>query len=150
MNRAERRRLEKQGKKVAKDPVYNVKASDTREALLKNPAIKEIVDQEISKRILELDKQYALDMDSMVMWSLSQKGWGPKRCKDFYKLMFYWHRKLRAHYEIPECFPERLILKEKGIDVEAWFKEMFNEDGTYKQSLEEMLNDLRQVPGGEK
>lgn len=142
MNRAERRRLEKQGKKVAKDPVYNIKASDAKEALLKNPFVQEVIDQKVSERILELDKQYALDMDSMVLWALHLKGWGAKRCKEFYKLMFYWHRKLREHYEIQECFPERLILKEKGIDVEAWFKEMFNDDGTYKQTLEELLNDL--------
>lgn len=139
MNRAERRRLEKQGKKVAKDPVYNVKASDTREAILKNPVVKEIIDQEISKRILELDKQYSLDMDSMVIWTLFQRGHRAEWLKKFYIDMFRWHRKLRAHYEIPECFPERLLMKEKGIDVEAWFNEMFHEDGTYKQSMEEMF-----------
>ena len=142
MNRAERRRLERQGKKVAKDPAYTVKASDTREAILRNPMVKEIIDQEISKRILELDKQYSLDMDAMVIWTLFQRGHRAEWLKKFYIDMFRWHRKLRAHYEIPECFPERLMMKEKGIDVEAWFQEMFNDDGTYKQSLEEMFNDL--------
>ena len=141
MNRAERRRLEKQGKKLAKDPVYNVKASDTREAILRNPAVKQIIDQEISKRILELDKQYSLDMDSMVIWTLFKRGHRAVWLKKFYREMFYWHRKLRAHYEIPECFPERLMLKEKGIDVEAWFNEMFNDDGTYKTSLEGMTDE---------
>lgn len=138
MNRAERRRLEKQGKKVSRDPVYNVKASDTREAILRNPIVKEIIDQEISKRILELDKQYSLDMDSMVIWTLFQRGHRAEWLKKFYTDMFRWHRKLRAHYQIPECFPERLMMKEKGIDVEAWFNELFNDDGTYKQSLEDM------------
>lgn len=138
MNRAERRRLEKQGKKVAKDPVYHVKASDTREAILRNPMVKEIIDQEISRRILELDKQYSLDMDSMVVWTLFQRGHRADWLKKFYADMFRWHRKLRDHYQIPECFPERLMLKEKGIDVEAWFNELFNDDGTYKQSLEDM------------
>lgn len=138
MNRAERRRLKKQGKKVAKDPVYQVKASDTREAILRNPMVKEIIDQEISRRILELDHQYSLDMDSMVIWTLFQRGHRAEWLKKFYTDMFRWHRKLRAHYQIPECFPERLIMKEKGIDVEAWFNELFNDDGTYKQSLEDM------------
>ena len=142
MNRAERRRLEKHGKKIARDPVFTVKASDSREALLNNPAIKALLDQEISKRILELDKEYTLDVDTMVIWTLRQHGWGPKRLKRFYRDMFRWHRKLREHYEIPECFPERQMLKEQGIDVEAWFKEMFNDDGTYKEDLEDMLDDL--------
>lgn len=142
MNRAERRRLEKQGKKVAKDPVYTVKASYAKEAILKNPVVQEIIQKEISQRILELDKQYTLDMDAMVIWTLFQRGHRAEWLKKFYTDMFRWHRKLRAHYEIPECFPERLIMKEKGIDVEAWFNEMFNDDGTYKQPLEEMVNDL--------
>lgn len=138
MNRAERRRLERQGKKIARDPVFSVKASNSQEALLKNPAIKAILDQEISKRILELDKEYALDMDTMVIWTLYQRGHRVEWLKKFYQEMFYWHRKLRKHYEMTECFPERQILKERGIDVEAWFKELFNDDGTYKDSLEDM------------
>lgn len=137
MNRAERRRLEKQGKKVAKNPTYVVKASDTKEAILNNPVAKAILDQEITKRILELDKSYTLDMDTMVIWTLYQRGHRAEWLKKFYREMFYWHRKLRQHYEIPECFPERQILKERGIDVEAWFKEMFNDDGTYKEPLDD-------------
>lgn len=137
MNRAERRRLEKQGKKVARDPVFTVKASDSKEALLRNPAIKAVLDQEISKRILELDREYTLDMDTMVIWTLYQRGHRAEWLKKFYKDMFYWHRKLRKHYEMTECFPERQMLKERGIDVEAWFQELFNEDGTYKDPLEE-------------
>lgn len=140
MNRAERRRLEKQGKKVAKDPVYTVKASYAKEAILKNPVVQEIIQKEISQRILELDKQYTLDMDAMVIWTLFQRGHRAEWLKKFYTDMFRWHRKLRAHYEIPECFPERLIMKEKGIDVEAWFDEMFDDQGNYKQSMEEFCN----------
>ena len=30
------------------------------------------------------------------------------------------------------------MLKEQGIDVESWFNEMFEEDGTYKESLEDI------------
>lgn len=142
MNRAERRRLERQGKKIAKDPVFTVKASSAKEAILNNPVAKEILDKEVSNRILELDKEYTLDMDTMVIWTLRQQGWGLKRLKRFYREMFYWHRKLREHYEIPEGFPERKMLKEQGIDVEAWFKEMFNDDGTYKEDLEDMLDDI--------
>ena len=137
MNRAERRRLERQGKKLQKDPAYVVKASDSKEALLKNPMIKEMIDQEINKRILELDKQYAIDMDTVVLWTMRQYGWGYKRLKRLYQDMFRLHRQMRERYEIQECFPERQLLKEQGIDVEAWFNEMFQEDGTYKEPLED-------------
>ena len=34
------------------------------------------------------------------------------------------------------------MLKEKGIDVEAWFNEMFDDQGNYKQSLEEFCHGL--------
>ena len=68
-----------------------------------------------------------------MIWTLRQYGWGEKRLKRFYDDMFKWHKKLRKHYEIPECFPERYMLKQQGIDVQAWYNEKFNPDGTYKQ-----------------
>lgn len=132
MNRAERRRLAKQEAKVQRDPVYNIKASDAEKALINSPFMKEIMEKHVRERILALDKQYSLDMDTTVLWTLRQYGWGPTRLKRFYRDLFANHREMRQRYEMMECFPERQMLKEQGIDVEAWFNELFEEDGTYK------------------
>lgn len=133
MNRAERRRLAKQGKKIASDPVYTVKASDTKEAILKNPIVKQIVDQEVTQILLEKDKQYAIDVDAMVMWALhTVLGFGPKRLRKFYLAMFREHYRMRKHYEMQGTYPERYKLKDMGVDLEAWYNELFDNDGNYK------------------
>ena len=141
MNRADRRRLEKSKKKAQAERIYTFRESDL-EKLIYPPVVQEIIDRKVCERILEIDRNYTLDMDTMVIWTLYQRGHRREWLKKFYLDMFRWHRKLRAHYEISECFPERLILKEKGIDVEAWFNEMFDDQGNYKQSLEEFCHDL--------
>lgn len=141
MNRAERRRLEKKQKKAQAERTYTFRESDL-ERLIYTPAVQEMIERKVAERILEIDASYTLDLDTMVLWTLFQRGWRHKRLKEFYLDMFRWHRKLRDHYEISEGFPERMILKEKGIDVEAWFNELFDEHGNYKQSLEEFCHDL--------
>lgn len=141
MNRAERRRLQKQGKKAEKDRVLTIKESEMRNMIL-SPNVREMINQEVHKKILEIDTSYTLDLDTMVLWTLYQYGWREKRLKRFYYDMFRWHRKLRAHYEMSETFPERKMLKEKGIDVEAWFNELFDDEGNYRMPLEEMCDGL--------
>lgn len=141
MNRAERRRFEKKQKKAERERTYTFRESDL-EKLIYTPVVQEMIDRKVAERILEIDVNYTLDLDTMVLWTLFQKGWRYKRLREFYFDMFRWHRKLRAHYEVPEPFPERMMLKEKGIDVEAWFNEMFDNQGNYKQSLEEFCHDL--------
>lgn len=141
MNRAERRRLQKQGKKAEKDRVLTVKESELKNMIL-SPNVREMINQEVHKKILEIDISYTLDLDTMVLWTLYQYGWREKRLKRLYYDMFRWHRKLRAHYEMSETFPERKMLKEKGIDVEAWFNELFDDEGNYRMPLEEMCDGL--------
>lgn len=141
MNRAERRALAKKGVKVPKEPTYNFNKAEYKK-MLESPEIRAMIDAEVNKRVLEADLKYAHDMDAMVLWTLNKWGFGPKRAKQFYRDMFRWHRKLRHHYEVGDTFPERMILKKKGIDVVAWYNEMFDEEGNYKESLEDMLRDL--------
>lgn len=141
MNRAERRRLEKKQKKAEKERTYTFRESDL-EKLIYTPVVQEMIDRKVSERILEIDMNYTLDLDTIVLWTLFQRGWRQKRLKEFYLDMFRWHRKLRDHYQVPECFPERQLLKDKGIDVEAWFNELFDEQGNYRQSMEEFCGGL--------
>lgn len=142
LNRAERRRLQKSQQKAASERTYTFRESDL-EKLLYTPVVQEMVDRKVCERILELDQSYTLDIDTVVIWTLYKRGHRAGWLKKFYLEMFRWHRKLRAHYEIPECFPERKMLKEKGIDIEAWYNEMFDDQGNYRQSLEEFCGDLR-------
>lgn len=133
MNRRERRLLERQGKLPKAEPVYNMKPSDMKSALLDGPA-KAIVKKELNQKILDLDKQFTLDIDTMVLWTLhSRYGWGKKRLKQFYMNMFEEHLAMRARYEVGEMYPERQKLKEAGVDVETWFSSLFDDEGNFKR-----------------
>lgn len=133
MNRAERRRLEKQNKvKVKAEPTFNMKASEIGRAATKGVG-REAMMHEIDQQILERDKEYQLDIDTMMLWSLRQfTGWGPKKLRAFYLFMFKEHLRMREYYELDDLYPERYKLKEIGVDIEAWQKELFDEEGNYK------------------
>lgn len=142
MNRRERRLLERQGKLPKKEPIYLMKPSEVKEAALYGVAHEAMI-HEINQQCLAIDKSFTLDLDTMVLFTLHSKyGWGKKRLKEFYKAMFDLHLSMRKCYELDELYPERLKLKEKGIDVEGWYNSLFNPDGTYKESAEVNWNDL--------
>ena len=136
MNRKERRRLAKEGKAVKKEPVYLMKPSDIKEAAL-NGAGKQAMMHEIHQQCLNADKAFTLDMDTMYLWTLHNKyGWGLKRLKQFYKDVFAEHFRMREFYELDDLYPERYKLKRKGIDIEAWYNELFDEEGNFKKPEE--------------
>lgn len=137
MNRKERRKLEKQGKFPKSEPVYMMKPSDIKTAALKGVGKQAIV-HEVHQQCLALDKAFTLDMDTVYLWTLHSKyGWGLKRLKQFYKDVFIEHLRMREYYEVDDLYPERYKLKEKGIDIEAWYNELFDEEGNFK-TLEEV------------
>ena len=79
--------------------------------------------------------KYQLDIDTMVLWTLHQcYGWGAARLKKFYVAMMKEHLRMREFYELDDLYPERHKLKEKGVDVEAWYDEFFDEKGNFKTS----------------
>ena len=43
---------------------------------------------------------------------------------------------MREFYELDDLYPERHKLKEKGVDVEAWYKELFDDEGNFKETQE--------------
>lgn len=108
MNRRERRKLQKQGVQVPKDPSINIKLSDLGRGIM-TPAMESAMMHEINQQCLEADARFSLDLDTMVLWTLYQcYGWREKRLHDLY--------------------PERYKLKEKGIDVEKWQEEVLRDD----------------------
>lgn len=92
---------------------------------------------EINQQILAKDKIYQLDTDTMVLWTLHQcYGWGATRLKKFYVDMMKEHLRMREFYELDDLYPERYKLKEKGVDIEAWYNELFDDEGNFKENQE--------------
>lgn len=132
MNRSERRRLERRGIIVPKEPVLMMKPSEIGKAATQGVG-KESMVHEINQQILNSDKRYQLDIDSMVLWSLRKfAGWGPKKLKCFYEKMLMEHLRMREFYEMDRPYPERYTLKDEGVDIEAWYDELFDEEGNYR------------------
>ena len=50
--------------------------------------------------------------------------------------MFTEHLKMRDRYEVDELYPERQKLKDIGVDVEAWYNELFDEEGNFRRPEE--------------
>ena len=133
MNRKERRALNKKGIEVKAEPTYMMKASDIGKAATQGVGYNAMM-HEIDQQILQRDKDYQLDIDTMVLWSLNRfAGWGPKKLRDFYFFMMNEHLRMREFYELDDLYPERHKLKEKGVDLEAWYSELFDEEGNFKK-----------------
>ena len=132
MNRAERRRAEKAGLKVAKEPTLNLKVSDYNRYMdnavvsAKDRATKAAL-HEINQQILEQDEKFSLDVDAMVLWTLHVFcGFGKKRLEKFYEDMLKEHIRMREYYEIDDTYPERYKLKELcDVNVEALNNKFF-------------------------
>ena len=133
MNRADRRKAKKKGIEVKTEPVLLMKPSEIGKAATQGVGHDAMV-HEINQQILEKDKEYQLDIDTMVLWSLKQfAGWGPKKLRAFYLFMMKEHLRMREFYELDDLYPERHKLKEKGVDIEAWYSEFFDEEGNFKK-----------------
>lgn len=125
MNRKERRRLERKGELPKKEPVFSVTSKDMVKEALKGTGKKAMI-EEIDRQILARDREFQLDVDTMVLWTLYHVfGWGKVRLKRFYDAAFKEHERMREYFQMQDLYPERAILKEKGIDVEAWYHEQF-------------------------
>lgn len=139
MNRRERRELERKGLIEKKEPTLCLKPSQLSSAIMTGPG-EEAMKHEIHQQFLEMDKTHVLDLDTMYLWTLhKEEGWGKKKLKDFYFKVFREHMRMRKFYEMDELYPERHKLKEKGIDIEAWFDSLFDEEGNFKNPDEVTL-----------
>lgn len=136
MNRKERRKLEREGKIVKSEPVYAMKLSEVKTAAFEGVG-KQAMMHEIHQQCLVADKEFTLDLDTLYIWTLHTKyGWGLKRLKQLYIDVFTEHLRMREFYEVDDMYPERRKLKEKGIDVEAWYNELFDNEGNFKRPEE--------------
>lgn len=116
-----------------------MKPSEIAQAATKGVA-EELIKKEITRKLLEADRQFSIDMDTMVLWTLHKtRGWGAQRLKQFYIDMFAEHIRMREFYELGDMYPERHHLKEIGADVESWHKELFDEEGNFRDPREVKL-----------
>lgn len=82
---------------------------------------------------MESDKNYYLDMDAAVLYSLHKTfGFGKKRLRRFFDAFAVQHEELREFYQLNDdtntWICRYLLKRDVGVDVEAWEKE-FEEHG---------------------
>lgn len=124
MNRSERRKLQKQGVQVPKDPALSIKLSALGKAVM-TPEMNAAMLHEINQQCIEADERLSLDVDAVVLWTLHRHlGFGVKRLHRFYLAMAAEHRRMCKYYQMDDTYPERYKLKELGADIEAWQKEV--------------------------
>lgn len=129
MNRQQRRAQQKNKQKPVTIKISPVMNKDSVKTMAE-----EVVKREVRQQYLKEEKNCTLDIDSTYLWALhSVYGWGAKRLKDFYRAVFLEHLRMRKHYEVDDLYPERMKLKEIGVDVESWYDEMFDSSGGIKE-----------------
>lgn len=92
-----------------------------------NKAEQRALDQEIKRQIVENDRRFDMDKESMILWMLhTEFGFGSKRLKRAWELFYSESQRLRDHYlldEGDEPWISRQKLKEMGCDIETWYQE---------------------------
>ena len=89
-------------------------------------AQKKALDQEIKKRVIELDDEWSKYADATVMWTLHVCfGFGKKRLLRFWEACFKENKRLKEYYELPAEDSGWLYmrkLKDIGIDIEELYE----------------------------
>lgn len=92
-----------------------------------NKKEQEAIDKEIFQQIVENDKVFDMDKESSILWMLHEQfGFGPKRLRRAWEMMYAETLKLREYYEMEQKddgWLARYKLKSLGVDVEQWYKE---------------------------
>lgn len=91
-------------------------------------AEKKAMNIEINRQLVERDKQYAADIDAMVLYTLmAHYGWKKKRLKRFWDAFISEHKALRDFYDMNEPGDNEWLahrmLREIGVDIQEWYKE---------------------------
>lgn len=91
-------------------------------------AEKKAMNIEINRQLVERDKQYAADIDAMVLYTLmAHYGWKKKRLKRFWDAFISEHKALREFYDMNEPGDNEWLahrmLKDIGVDIQEWYKE---------------------------
>ena len=89
---------------------------------------KKALDEEIKKRVLEVDDEWSIYADATVLWTLHVCfGFGKKRLLRFWETCFKEHKRLREYYELPAEDSGWLYLrklKDIGVNLEEWYEKI--------------------------
>lgn len=94
-----------------------------------NKRQKQAMEDAINKQIAEADAKYCNEVDAVVLWTLHRElGFGPTRLRRFWEALYQNHNEMVKRYEMSGEYPWICTykLKEIGVDVEAWNKELSN------------------------
>lgn len=91
-------------------------------------AEKKAMNIEINRQLVERDKQYAADIDAMVLYTLmAHYGWKKKRLKRFWKAFIEEHKALKEFYQMDEPGDNEWLahrmLKDIGVNINEWYQE---------------------------
>ena len=92
-----------------------------------NAAEKKALTTEIHRQVAEFDRQNKVNVEACILWALHELlGFGPKRLRRFYLDFIRYYSALLDHYEMEDdnAFLALRALKDYGIDVEAWNREV--------------------------
>lgn len=95
---------------------------------------KRAMQAEISRQARELTDKFALELDATLLWTIRKvsenhgKPWGAKMLREAYDTAVAAREELVKKYEMKddELFILLYKLKEIGVDLEKWSKEMIN------------------------
>ena len=93
---------------------------------------RKVMMDEINRQIAEKDKQYTMEVDATVLWSIYVHfsdiiDITAEELKSFWNTFTQEHKRLRERYELPEkdtgWLYSQMLKNEFGIDLEEWYKE---------------------------
>lgn len=132
-NRAERRRKMKEGKSVAKDPVYTFHRSELlgfiKQMVKTDPEVRRIIQEQAEESVLKEGEKQNRDVDIIILFTLNEiYGFHNKRLLKFAKGITMLHNYFDKFYEDPEITPFAMErhLKMRGIDVDRILEEAEN------------------------
>ena len=94
---------------------------------------KKAIREEIHRQVVEMDAEYTMDVDAMVLWSIyiHFDNITAEELKSFWNTFVQEHKRLRERYELSEedngWLYSHMLKEELGIDLEEWYKEGEND-----------------------
>lgn len=91
-----------------------------------SPKEQDIINAEINRQLVKRHKQFADDVDYMIMRILHKHfGFGPTRLRRFYDIFIEENNSLMQHYELADAgaYVARKEMNDIGCNVEEWNKE---------------------------
>lgn len=90
------------------------------------------LDIEITKQLVARERSHMMEIDAVILWVLHRQcGWGEKRLKRFYMEFESRCHELFEYYQMEEKDLSWLCkekLKDIGVDVEAWYTEVYGNE----------------------